>query len=124
MGIQVYAPGHSTFDVAGAWFLEDLPDQMVIELADHRFVTAPLRLEPGQTDPVFQAYEGAHPRKRKGTPVPEWQFRFYGMVRASETASEKLIVRLTPTDLRRLTSAAEAAGKAVSEFVREWVWTL
>jgi len=122
--VRVYEQGRSSLDVCGAWFLADFPEHMVIELADHRMVTAPLRLEHGQTEPVFELYEGPHPRKCKGQPVPEWQFGFYGMVRVSETASEILRVRLTPSDLKRLSDAAEAADKPVSEMVREWIWSL
>jgi len=122
--VQVYEQGSSTFDVCGAWFLADVPEHMVIELADHRMVMAPLRPEKGQTEPDFKLYDGPHPRKCKGQPVPEWQFRFYGMVRVSETASEILRVRLTPSDYKRLSESADAAGKPISDLVREWIWTL
>lgn len=41
------------------------------------------------------------------------------MMRTSETRSEKLDLRLTPSAKRTLRRAAESAGKRVSEFVLE-----
>lgn len=72
----------------------------------------------------FTQREGHHPRRCKGHPLPNYLYRFYGLERSDETANEVIHVRLTPSEKTAIQTAADGAGKTVSELVREWVRTL
>jgi hypothetical protein len=110
--------------INGAWYINQLPEHLVLELADNRLVM--VRMSPFRqlANEDFLAYNGHHPRRCKGQPLPDYLYRFYGLEKSDETANEVIHVRLTPTEKTTIQTAADGAGKTVSELVREWVRTL
>lgn len=113
--------------VNGAWYLDSLPTMLVIELTDNidnilvmANITPFRELAPSD----LKLYKGYHPRKCKGQPIPAYLYRFYGMEKGAENASEVIHVRITPTEKEQLQTAANGADKPVSEYVRDWVRTL
>lgn len=110
--------------VNGAWYVNQLPNHLVIELPDGRLVMAQMSPFRHLAEKDFTDYNGHHPRRCKGQPLPDYLYRFYGLERSDETANEVIHIRLTPTEKAAIQTAADGAGKTVSEFVRDWVRTL
>lgn len=110
--------------ISGAWYVDALPGAVVAELTDGTlgsFAISPFR---AVTLEDLAPYDGPHPRKLHGIPVPAVLYQYYGMEKSEESLSEILRVRLSPSDLEKIKAAADAAGKTVSEFAREWVRSL
>ncbi|MFZ5596093.1 MAG: plasmid mobilization protein [Bacillota bacterium] len=107
--------------INGAWYLDSLPNEIVAELEDGKLVM--FRLTPFRliTQGDLKDYKGHHPRKCKGQPLPEYLYRFYGLIRNEESLSEVIRVRVSPTEKEKLEAAASNAGKTVSEFLREYI---
>jgi hypothetical protein len=104
--------------VNGAWYLDSLPQHFVIELTNGLLKWATLSPFEDKSDALTE-YKGNHPRKCKGQPLPAYLYRFYGLEKSDETASEVVHVRLTPTEKSKL---EEMAGdKTVSEYIREMI---
>jgi len=110
--------------INGAWYINQLPNHIVIELEDGTLTKVFMTPFRGITDKDFSDYKCYHPRKCKGQPLPDYLYRFYGLERSDETANEVIHVRLTPTEKARLQATANNAGKTVSEFVRGWIRAL
>lgn len=110
--------------INGAWYINQLPEHIVLELPDNTL--AMVRVSPFRhlTEQDFGQYKGHHPRKCKGQPLPDYLYRFYGLEKSDETANEVIHVRLMPSEKAAIQTAADGAGKTVSEFVRDWVRTL
>jgi hypothetical protein len=103
--------------VNGAWYLDALPIHIVVEKENGelaKYTLVPFREIQESELTVYKSY---HPRKCKGQPVPIYLYRFYGLVKNEESASEVIHVRLTPTEKSKLQDAA--GEKNVSEFIRE-----
>lgn len=107
--------------VNGAWYLDSLPTMIVIEKEDNTlamFYINPFKLIE---DADLKYYKGHHPRKCKGQPLPAYLYRFYGLTKSEETANEVIHIRLTPSEKERVQTAADGAGKNVSEFIRDYI---
>ncbi|MCX7950159.1 MAG: DUF1778 domain-containing protein [Treponemataceae bacterium] len=111
--------------VRGAWYIDQLPQHMVLELPDGTLTM--VRIAPFRqiTEQDFMQYKGYHPRKCKGQPLPEYMYRFYGLIKVEDDIKEETIhIRLTTAEKEAVQAAAERAGKTVSEFVRDWIRSL
>lgn len=118
---EVEAPQGPYLVVNGAWYTNNYPNLIITELADNSlkmFYLTPFR-KIGETD--LKPYKGYHPRKMKGSPLPEYLYRFYGLERNQESLSEVVRVRLSPTEKERLEAAAKNEGLTVSEFLRDQI---
>jgi hypothetical protein len=107
--------------VNGAWNIESFPMHYVAELGNGElkmFAVNPMK-ELKEED--LMTYKGYHPRKLKGQPMPEYMFKFYGLEKNDEKASEVVRTRLTPTEKKQIENFAKSEGKTVSEVIREFV---
>jgi len=105
--------------ISGAWNIEALPNHYVVEVPGaglKLFFINPMR-EIAEDD--LTPYNGHHPRKLRGVPMPEYLYRFYGLEKSKETASETVRVRLTPMDKAEVERRAKEAGLSVSEYLRQ-----
>lgn len=107
--------------VSGAWYIDSLPGFVVAELEDGQLVSFPLSPYRYLTDEDLSDYNGIHPRRQHGTPMPAALYTYYGLEKSEEILSEVLRVRLSPSELERVKSAADAAQKTVSEYTRDWI---
>jgi hypothetical protein len=71
-------------------------------------------------------YKGYHPRKCKGQPLPDYLYRFYGLQKNDESATEVIHVRLMPNEKSKIErfAANQEPKKTVSEVVREYIRSL
>ena len=109
--------------VNGAWYVDQFPTQFVIELADGSLKFAPLSpLEP-LTALKLKAYNGYHPRKMKGNPVPEYLYKFYGIEKNAEGLSEVIRLRITPTEKAKFEAYVSnlETKQNVSDVLREFI---
>lgn len=116
-------PGDYT-TINGAWYLESLPNRIVAERVDgvlFMFNITPFRRIIADD---YIPYNGYHPRKCKGQPMPEYLYRFYGLSRNDETLSEVIRVRVAASEKEKLETTAANVGKNVSEFLREYIRSL
>ena len=107
--------------INGAWYIDALPNQIVIELENgdlKMFFLTPFR--ELELDDLLQ-YKGYHPRKCKGQPLPYYLYRFYGLQKNDESLSEVVRFRLRPSEKQKLNTASKNAGKTESEFLRDFV---
>ena len=112
--------------VNGAWYLDSLPQYMVVELADGnlvRFFISPLK-ELIEED--FTIYKGVHPAKSKGLPLSYYLYRFYGLEKNDEITSEVVHLRMTPTEKKKIEDYVESLDPktSVSEVIRDYIKTL
>jgi hypothetical protein len=110
--------------VNGAWYLDSLPQHIVMELTDGSLTKVFLTPFRPLSEKDFTVYKAYHPRKCKGQPLPDYLYRFYGLEKSDKSATEVIHIRMTPTEKVNLQTAADGAGKNISEFVRDWVKTL
>lgn len=107
--------------ISGAWYIDKLPGGIVIEQVGG--ILSSISICPfraiASDDMMF--YNGQHPRKLHGVPVPSTLYPYYGLTKSEESLSEVLRVRLAPSELERLKAVADATGKTVSEYAREWI---
>jgi predicted DNA-binding protein len=118
---QVDAPEGDYIAVRGAWYLNALPQHIVVEHIDgslSKFFLTPFRK---LKDADFTVYKSYHPRKCKGSPLPDYLYRFYGLVRDEDTLSEVVRVRVSQAEKEKLEATAINNGKTVSEFLRELI---
>lgn len=112
---------NSFVKVNGVWYLDALPNNAVVELEDGtlaKFFINPFR-ELKQKD--FTVYKGYHPRKCKGSPLPLYLYRFYGLVKTDDNATETIHVRVTQKEKEKAETYANNEGKTVSEIVRDYI---
>jgi hypothetical protein len=112
--------------VNGAWNLVSLPQHLVLELEDGtltKVFISPFR-ELAEKD--FTVYKSYHPRKCKGAPLPDYLYRFYGLEKNDESATEVVHVRLTPTEKTKIETYAAnlEPKKSVSEVIRDYIRSL
>lgn len=107
--------------VNGAWYVNQLPTMVVVELADGSLGMFNLTPFRAITETDIKPYKGYHPRKMKGHPLPDYLYRFYGLERNEETLSEVIRVRVSPSEKEKLEVAASNEDKTVSEFVRDHI---
>ena len=85
--------------INGAWHVDDLPDKLVCEMEDRslrQMPISPMRIWKNGNE--LEQYNGLHPRKCSGIPFPEYLYSYYGLQKNSESASEVLRCRVTPTE--------------------------
>ncbi len=110
--------------INGAWYLDSLPSSIVIERADGSLGMISLTPFRAITPQDIRDYKGYHPRKCKGSPLPDYLYRFYGLAKNTESATEVIHIRLTPTEKAKIDDAAKNAELTTSEYVRNWVRSL
>lgn len=107
--------------VNGVWVLAAYPTSMVIELETGILKMAHITpLEPLNIDRL-RDYKAYHPRKCKGQPLPAYLYKFYGLEKNDETATETLHTRVTLSEKTKIETAAENQGKNVSELIRQFI---
>lgn len=110
--------------INGAWYVNNVPTMLVVELSDGSlamFNLTPFR-EVSEAD--LRPYKGHHPRKMKGSPLPDYLYRHYGLGRNDESLSEVIRVRVSPSEKEKLETAAKNDGKNISEFLRDYIRSL
>jgi len=115
---EVEAPKGPYLVINGAWYVDQFPTMIVAEKIDGTlgmFYLTPFRKV---RDEELKPYKGYHPRKMKGSPLPDYLYRFYGLERSGETLSEVIRVRISPSEKEKLEATAENDGKSVSEYLR------
>jgi hypothetical protein len=122
----VTAPSGDLVTINGAWYIDNLPQNIVCELTDgtlKMFYITPFK--PQKTEKML-AYNGYHPRKMKGSPLPDYLYRFYGLQKNAESATEVIHVRLTPSEKIRVENWGknQEPTMTVSETVRAMIRTL
>ncbi|NDL68001.1 plasmid mobilization protein [Anaerotalea alkaliphila] len=118
---EVPVPEGELMTINGAWNLDQIPTQYIVERVDGTlamFSVTPFRRI---TEADLKPYKGYHPRMAKGSPMPEYLYKFYSFARNEETLSEVIRVRMSPSEKEKLDAAARNAGKNVSEFIRDFV---
>jgi hypothetical protein len=121
---MVAAPDGDPLIINGAWYLDAYPSSIIIERADNSLGMinlTPFRAIKAQD---IRDYKSYHPRKCKGSPLPDYLYRFYGLAKNTESATEVIHIRLTPTEKAKIETAAANEDKTTSEFVRDWVRSL
>lgn len=109
--------------INGAWYLDSLPNQIIAELEDGSLTK--FRITPFRkiTDKDFTPYKSYHPRKSKGQPLPDYLYRFYGLQKNDESATEVIHTRLTPAEKVKIETYAanQVPKKTVSEVIRDFI---
>jgi hypothetical protein len=121
---EVAAPEGDYLTINGAWYLDSLPSSIVIERADGSLGMISITPFRAITPQDIRDYKGYHPRKCKGSPLPDYLYRFYGLAKNTESATEVIHIRLTPTEKAKIDDAAKNAELTTSEYVRNWVRSL
>lgn len=117
----VSAPAGDPLVVNGAWYLDAYPSSIIIERTDGSLGIVNLTPFRAINPQDIRDYKAYHPRKCKGSPLPDYLYRFYGMARNDESLSEVIRVRVSPAEKEKLEATAANAGKNVSEFLREYI---
>ena len=112
------------YTINGAWYINNLPEHIVCEMSDgalKMFSMTPLSPVQSMTD-----YKGHHPRKMKGSPLPDYLYRFYGLQKNDESATEVIHVRLTPSEKAQVENWGknQEPPMTISETVRAMIRTL
>jgi len=106
--------------VNGAWYLNNLPYHMVIELENGDLRLAAITpMEPIENK--LSEYNGYHPRKCSGVSVPSYLYRFYGMEKTDESSSEIIHIRISPSEKVKVDELANQNKMNTSEFVRNLI---
>lgn len=107
--------------VNGAWHLVALPQHLVLELEDGSLTKVFMTPYRELTEKDCTVYKTYHPRKCKGSPLPDYLYRFYGLERNEETASETVRARVTPTEKEGYKRYLDSKGVTESEDLRQYV---
>lgn len=109
--------------INGAWYINQLPQHIVLELEDGSLTKVALSPFRELTDQDFSDYKGYHPRKCKGQPLPDYLYRFYGLEKNEESLSEVVRARVTPSEKAKLKAYAANLEPPTteSELIRECV---
>jgi hypothetical protein len=109
--------------INGAWYINELPNDIVLELPNgalkHTELT-PFRYVK-ETD--LNPYNGYHPRKIKGQPVPDYLYPFYGLEKSAESLSEVIRVRVSPSEKSafKIYTASLEPRRNVADVLREFI---
>lgn len=122
----VNAPDVEPITINGAWYLDALPNQIVVELTDGSLTKFNLTPFRAITQNDFTNYKSYHPRKCKGQPLPDYLYRFYGLQKNEESLSEVIRVRITPSEKEKLESYCENLEPKTntSELIRDYIRSL
>ena len=109
--------------INGAWYVDALPTEIVIELQDgtlKHFNLTPFR---HITDADLIDYKGYHPRKMHGQPLPDYLYGFYGLEKSDEVLSETVRVRITPSEKTKFEAYAASLEphQNVSDVLRKFI---
>lgn len=109
--------------INGAWYINQLPNHLVIELEDNNLIMVLMTPFRQLSKVDFNDYKGHHPRKCKGQPLPDYLYRFYGLEKNDESATEVIHVRLTQTEKTKIETFAanQEPKKTTSEAVRDYI---
>lgn len=107
--------------VANAWYVDTLPDAVVAEMPSGKLVSFSVSPFRAITEGDMTDYDGQHPRRLSGVPVPAALYPYYGIIKSEESLSEVLRIRLSPSELEKIKAAASADGLTVSEYARGWI---
>lgn len=124
---KIVEPASGPFlTINGAWYINQLPNNIVCELVDgtlKMFFITPFK---AQKIEEMREYKGYHPRKCKGSPLPDYLYRFYGLQKNEESATEVIHVRLTPSEKAQVENWGknQQPSMTVSETVRAMIRTL
>jgi hypothetical protein len=118
---MVSAPDGNPLVISGAWYLDAYPSSIIIERIGGSLGMINLTHFRAVKDQDIRDYKSYHPRKCKGSPLPDYLYRYYGLARSSESLSEVVRVRVSPTEKQKLEAAAANDNKTVSEFLREYI---
>jgi hypothetical protein len=118
---EVDAPQGPYLTINGAWYLDAYPNLIIAEMLDNTLKMFHLTPFRAIKEVDMRPYKGYHPRKCKGSPLPEYLYRFYGLARNDETLSEVVRVRLSPAEKEQLNTAAKNEGKTISEYLRDHI---
>jgi hypothetical protein len=105
--------------VNGVWYLDAMPMNMLIELESGELKLARITPFRDITEHDLTIYNGYHPRKCKGQPLPDYLYRHYGLIKNEETMSETLRTRVKPSEKKAFMDIA--GGKTESEFLRDLI---
>lgn len=118
---EVEAPKGPYLIINGAWYINQLPTMIVMEKVDGTLGMFNLTPFRAVKESEIRSYKGYHPRKCKGSPLPDYLYRFYGLERNEETLSEVIRVRVSPSEREKLEVAASNEDKTMSEFMRDYI---
>lgn len=107
--------------INGAWNINQLPKHYVVELEDNMlksFFIAPFR-KIGEAD--LLEYNGPHPRKCKGGPMPDYLYRFYGLEKNDESLTDVVRARVTPTEKAKYSAYVKSIDKTEAEDIRNYI---
>lgn len=121
---MVTAPDDESIIINGAWYLDAYPSSIVIERADSSLGMINLTPFRAIKPQDIRDYKSYHPRKCKGQPLPDYLYRFYGLQKNDESATEMIHVRVTPSEKAKIDAVAKNAGKNMSEFIRDYIRSL
>jgi hypothetical protein len=107
--------------INGAWTVTSLPYHYILDIPQLGLKMAYITPFREITEADLIPYEGHHPRKMNGVPVPSFLYRFYGLTKSGEIASEMIRARVTPSDKAEVERKAKEAGLSVTDFVRQKV---
>ena len=107
--------------VNGAWYVDSLPTMLVAEMADGTLKMFDMQMFRQVAENELKPYKGYHPRRMKGSPLPEYLYRFYGLERNEETLSEVIRVRVSLGEKEKLEAVAANGDKTISEFIRDYI---
>jgi len=112
--------------INGAWYLDSLPQHIVMELEDGTLTKVFISPFRQLTEKDFTVYKAYHPRKCKGQPLPDYLYKFYGLEKNDESLSEVVRVRLSPTEKSKIEryGANLEPSKTISEVIRDYVRSL
>lgn len=117
----VSAPVRDPVIVNGAWYLDAYPSSIIIERTDGSLGMVNLTPFRAINPQDIRDYKAYHPRKCKGSPLPDYLYKFYGLARNEESLSEVIRVRVSPSEKEKLEAAATNTDNTVSEFLREYI---
>lgn len=121
---MVAAPEGEPLIINGAWYLDAYPSTIIIERADSSLGMINLTPFRAIKPQDIRDYKSYHPRKCKGQPLPDYLYRFYGLQKNDESATEMIHVRVTPSEKAKIDAVAKNAGKNMSEFIRDYIRSL
>lgn len=104
--------------IRGAWNIKQLPMQYVVELEDSTLKTFDINPFKKIAEADLKEYEGYHPRKCSGVPMPFYLYPFYGLEK-SEGLTEVLRVRISPQQKEKLDNIGD-----VSSLIRNYIDSL
>jgi hypothetical protein len=109
--------------INGAWYINQLPTEIVLELPDgtlKHIALTPFR-HIKNTD--LKTYHGYHPRKMKGQPVPAYLYPFYGLEHSNDSLSEVIRLRVSPHEKAAFEAYAASLEpqQNVSDVLRKFI---